>query len=306
MPNFVDQEQKEFERFYKTSLFWIKLRPTSRRVGLLTFFLVDTMLLLIFVWSFLDYGVFDFFKERAQLAEIIANSTDLRPISQDRGAKGISELETGAFGLTDNRADFYSVVSNPNADWYVRFNYYFSYGGVQTEPVVGFLLPGETEKTLVQLGVPVESVPRTAQIILTDVKWTRVDTHEISDYESFANDRLNFSFEQVDYERDVDLNGTKIGRSTFVLTNNTAYGFWEPIFVIVLRRNSSIVGVTTTTVPGLDAGEARSITVNWFGTIPSSNSTEVETVIDILDASVFMPPSGEASDDVRERIRIKD
>lgn len=305
MANFVDQEQKEFERFYQTSLLWIKLRPISKRLGLLLFFLIDTALLLVFAWSFLDYGVFDFFTDRLALSEIILHSTDLRAVSEERAAQGITEHETGTFALTDNRADFYSVVSNPNPDWFVRFTYHFLYSGGQTEPVTGFLLPGEQQKTLVQLGVPVATAPRTAQIVLEDVHWSRVDAHTISDYAAFAAQRLDFSFDEVDYRRDVDLNGTKIARSSFVLTNNSAYGYWEPMLTIVLRRNTSIVGVTTTSVPRLEPGETRTVILNWFGTSPSANSTEVEVSIDLFDSSVFMSPSGAAAVDVRERLFVK-
>lgn len=301
MPNFVDQEQKAFERFYKTSLIWIKVRPTLKRLGVFLFLFTDTALILFFAWSFLNFGVFDYFAERALVGSIIEGSGDLHLISEMRGAKGIQEQETGVFGLTDNRADFYSVVSNPNDDWFVRFSYHFNYSGGETEPQTGFLLPGETEKTVTTLGVPVATIPRTAQIELDDIQWTRVDGHEIADYPTWAGDRLDFVFENVGYHRDLDLNGTAIARSTFTLTNNTAFGYWEPLFVIVLRRNNSIVGVTTTTTPRLQAGESRQVNVNWFGTTPSANATEIEPLIDLFDGSIYMPPSGVFQDDVRER-----
>ena len=277
--NFIDQEQKEFERFYKTSLLWIKLRPILKRVSIGLFLVTDTLLLLFFVWSFLDFGVWDFYTDRAQVGAIVEGSTDLHEISEERAATGITAGEVGVLALTDDRADFYAIVSNPNTDWYVSFEYAFSYSGGETEAVQGFLLPGEEEKTLVALGVPVEGTVRTAEIVLSN----------------------------VGYEREVELvNGTTIARSTFTIVNKGAYAFWEPSFVVVLRRNSNVVGVTSVVIPRLDAGESREIAVNWFGISPSANETEIEPTIDIFDPSVFMPLEGEAMEDVRERVKVRD
>lgn len=304
--NFVDQEQKEFEQFYKTSMLWIKVRPTVKRLGLGFFLLTDTILLLVFVWTFLDFGVWDFFTDRAQIAAILEGSTDLHAVSEDRAATGITAGEVGVFALTDDRADFYAVVSNPNADWYVQFDYAFTYDGGETESEHGFLLPGEEEKTLVTLGVPVAGSVRSADVRVTNVEWVRVNHHAIEEYTAWQADRLDFVFDAVDYEREVELNGTKIARSTFTVTNASAYAYWEPSFTIVLRRNTNIVGVTSVMVPHLDAGETREIAVNWFGISPSANATEIEPVIDIFDPSVFMPLEGEVMEDVRERVRVRD
>src|SRR3989338_3463884 len=121
--NFIDQEQKEFERFYKTSLLWIKLRPILKRVSIGLFLVTDTLLLLFFVWSFLDFGVWDFYTDRAQVGAIVEGSTDLHEISEERAATGITAGEVGVLALTDDRADFYAIVSNPNTDWYVSLDY---------------------------------------------------------------------------------------------------------------------------------------------------------------------------------------
>jgi len=305
MPNFVDQEQKEFEQFYKTSLLWIKLRPIVKRGSLLIFFLADTLLLLFFAWSFLEYGVFDFFTDRALLASIVNGQGDLRAVSLSHAAAGLTQQEVGVLPLTDGRADFYAVVSNPNPSWFVEFNYHFTYSGGETQAVRGFLLPNDSEKTLVSLGVTVSGAPKTASVVLSDVNWTRVPAHTISDYGSWSAERSAFAYDAIMYQRDVDLNGIKIARSSFDLVNKGAYGYWEPTFTIVLRRNASIVGVTTTTAPKLQPGETRLITVNWFGAIPSANGTEIEPNLNIFDPAVFMPPSGTASNDVRERIKVK-
>lgn len=304
--NFVDQEQKEFERFYKTSLLWIKLRPVLKRVGIGLFFLVDTALLFIFVWNFLDFGIWDYYTDRAQIGAIVEGATDLHSVSEARAATGVVVSEEGVLPLTDDRADFYAVLTNPNADWSVRFDYAFVYSQGQTEPKPGFLLPGEVEKTLVALGIDVTGTVRTAEVVLNNVEWTRVNHQAIGDYPSWQSDRLDFLFEEIDYEREVPLNGFQIARSTFTVVNSGAYAYWEPSFTIVLRRNTTIVGVTSVVIPEFLAGTSRQVVVNWFGISPSANATEIEQQIDIFDPSVFMPLGGEAIQDVRERIRFRD
>ena len=301
----LQPEEKEFKTFYQRSLFLIKWRPRLKKVGIIFLVLVDLLLVGKTVYAFFDYGVVNYFKERAMIGSIIDGLDNFHQISVSRAAVSLKASSVQVFPLDDKRADFYAELTNPNEDWEATFSYYFSYGNTVTATMAGFILPSESAKPLTALAVKTGNVPKTATLTVTDLVWTRVNHHAISDYQNWAADRLAFEFTDVSYDSKVEIDGATIGRVAFTVKDAGAYGFWEPQFMIVLYRNDKVVGVTSALVPRLAAGETRTIFVNWFGTPPQANATKIFPSIDIFDPTVYMPLRGELQPDVRERIKIK-
>lgn len=304
-PILLQPEEKEFKTFYKRSLLLIKWRPRLKKIGIALLIIIDLLLVGKTVYSFLDYGAINYFKERAMIGSIVDGLDHFHLISKARAATSLKASTVQVFALDDERTDFYAELSNPNEDWEASFSYYFSYGDSVSDTMDGFILPSENAKPLTALAVKTGNAPKTASLTVTDLVWTRVNHHAISDYPSWAADRLTFEFADVSYDSKVEIDGATIGRSTFTVKDTGAYGFWEPQFVIVLYRNDKVVGVTSATAPRLAAGEARTISVNWFGTPPQANATKIFPNIDIFDPTVYMPLRGELQPDVRERIKIK-
>lgn len=299
---FLPSEEKGFTSFYKRSLFLIAWRPRLRKIGIGLLMLVDLLLVGRAAYAFFDYGINDFFAERAMVGSIVDGLDRFHQISLRHAAQSLTASSVSIFALDEERADFYAELSNPNSDWQATFQYYFAYADSSTEPMAGFILPGETQKPLVALAVKTGSIPRAASLTITDMNWVRVNHHAVSDYPSWAEDRLAFSYSDVDYDANVEIEGATIGRSTFTITNTGAFGYWSPLFTIVLYRNEKVVGVTSAALTRFAGGESRALSINWFGNPPQANAVKIVPNIDIFDPAGYMPLRGQVQPDVRERI----
>ncbi len=303
--NLLAPEEKQFATFYKRSVFWINHRRTIRGIALGIFLCVDLLLLGSSAYAFFDFGINDYFTERAMVGGIVEGVGHFHTVSRPRAAASLTVAGTDVFGIDATRADFYAELTNPNVDWEASFDYAFTYGEGTTDVQKGFILPSELRKPIVALGVTVGTVPRSATLQISNIVWTRVNHHAIGDYAAWQGERLNFVTSDVSFDRSVTLGTSTIGRTQFTVQNASAYGFWDPLFTVVLYRNDHPVGVTTVSTPSLAGGESREITVNWFGTVPQANATLIVPNMDIFDPTIYMPLHGELVPDVRERVKSK-
>lgn len=303
--NLLAPAEKEFQTFYKRSLFWIEHRTVIKRLGLTLFFLLDLFFVGWTIYAFLDFGVFNYFQERAMVGSIVDGVAHFHTVSQAHAASGLKTGPVQLFTVDATRSDFYVELTNPNLDWQATFDYHFTYGSESTPSQKGFILPGEVGKPLVALAVNVSPAPSSATLSVSQLIWTRVNHHAIADYPLWQSERSDFILSDVVFDPSVTLGTATIGRTSFTVTNASAYGFWNPTFTIVLYRNDHPVGVTTVAVPSLKGGESRQVAVNWFGTVPQANATLILPNIDLFDPTLYMPLRGELVPDVRERVKSR-
>lgn len=281
---------------------WITLRPILRRVGIGCLIAFDVLTILFYAWSYVDYGIIDYFKERAMIGSIAEGTDDLRAVSVARAATALQVSSVDIFSLGDGRVDFLAYLANPNEDWYVQFTYSFTYGSATTDTRVGFLLPGESRKPITELAVDVETIPSRATLTIGDLEWVRLNHHAITDYTAWQTDRLRFTYTDVTYDRAVPIDTTTVGRSTFNIKNTSPYGYYDARFHLILLRNEKPVGVTRFSLANFEPGESRTLSISWFGEAPQANETLIVPDIDIFDPASYMPIRGETQPDVRERI----
>ena len=131
-----------------------------------------------------------------------------------------------------------------------------------------------------------------------------MDRHATGEYDAWIAGRLNFIIENAAFER-VELDGETIARVSFTVKNDTAYSYYEPAFTAMLTRGSTVVGVTGTTLSDLDAGEEQEVVINWFGTIPSVNKTEISVSVNPFDILSYKPLEGETTEDTRTRVQLR-
>lgn len=293
------QEEKEFKRFYKWSLWWVGHRAFLRRLAYSAFIVVDGLLLVFVLWSMLDSFAVSYGDDELEVAKIVAyGQSDLRAYSVANAADPILPEQIQVFAIGNSRYDFYANLSNPNADWWVEFTYSFAFDAGSTTPEDGFLLPGQI-KPVVSLAITSQSPVRDAQLELTNVRWHRIDHHVISDYQTWQEDRLRFVITDAAFSKETGFEGDVFGRTTFTIHNNTAYSYFDPEFLVLLKRGSAVVGVNRATVASLGVGEQQEISLNWFGTLPSVTSVEVISDIHLFDPDVYKRLEGQPGIDTR-------
>jgi hypothetical protein len=122
------------------------------------------------------------------------------------------------------------------------------------------------------------------------VRFSRVSRREIADYAAYHGERLNFKVENAQFLPSVVEGRGVLSRARFTLTNQTAYSYFEPRFIVELRRGSQLVGIQAVVVEKLKAGERREVEVSWFDRIGAVSNIEVTPEIDILNPEVYMKP----------------
>jgi len=296
------EEEKEFKRFYKLSLWWVNHRVLLRRIGFGLFISIDSILLLFVVWSMLDSFAISYEREQQAVAEMVAyGQSDLHTYTVANAADPLEPTEAKVISIGDQRYDIYAEILNPNDDWWAEFTYSFLVDEEQVEAQQGFILPSD-QKPVVKFAYSSETPIRSGKLVIESVTWHRIDHHLINDYVAWEADRLEITIENATFSKETSIGDEVYGRTAFMVSNDTAYSYYDPGFYILLLKGSSVVGVNRTSLSALDSGFAVEVGVNWFGTLPSVSQVEVIPEIHLFDIDSYKPLKGETTRDTRTRV----
>ncbi len=299
--NYEAPELAAGEKRYKWSLWWVEKRALLAKIGLGIWAVVDAILIIFALWTMVDTFLISYENERSMAAGFAANQEQRHIVTMSNAPEPVKlSSDVSVFSLGDGRYDFYATIENPNEKHWLEFDYYFVYGNTLTETKHGFVFPIES-KPLVDLAVSAEIRPTNAKVVIDNLDWHFVSPHLIPDFSDWREDRLDFRVTDAEYIPSLEIDKS-VGRSTFTITNRTAFGYWEPLFYVLLYRGASVVGVTSTTIDQFFAGTSRTVEQNWFGALSAVSDIEVIPEIDLFDSSVYMPLKGESEIDLRERI----
>lgn len=298
-PKLLLEEEQEFKRFYRLSLWWVEHRALLRRIAFSFFIAFDGVLLLFVFWSFLDSFAISYGDEQREVAKLaVYGQQDLRAYTVANHAQDLQYEAARVFPLGGGRYDFYVEVTNPNDDWWVEFEYRFLYESDNTGMAYGFLLPGQA-KPLIALAVTSENPVGEAQVEITNVSWHRLDHHRISDYPTWQKDRMEIEILNPSFSLETGFEGDTFGRTTFTVFNHTAFSYFDASFYVLLKRGAAVVGVNRATIASLGAGEQVDVTLNWFGVLPTVSSVEVIPDVHLFDPEAYQRPEGGTSLDTR-------
>ncbi len=274
----------------KIASFWVRNKPLFKRIGYGALIGISSALWLFVAWSLLDAYAISYPRE-ARIPRIITSNQvtieSLRTFEPDP----IQTSDTNVFDTTDGRKDLLVEITNPNEKWAATFTYRFNIGGALTPERKGFILP-MSQSYITELGYTPETNARTAELAVENIEWMRVTPDDVgASYVEFSERRLDFSFDEITYENDLDFNGQKIGQTSFILNNHSPYGYWNTDLTVILYRADRPVGVTTITERELRPGENRPIKINWFDNISGVSKTEIRANVNILDDDNYLSSS---------------
>lgn len=295
------EAEKEYQRKYKRSRWWIEHRDGLRRLALAAFAAVDALLVGFAGWTFLDAYALSYDAETRAVLQLAAyGQADLRAYSSATAADPLEAGSALALASVPGAFDLYARVQNPNEAWWAEFEYAFVSGGEEIARGTGFALPGD-ETAAVVYAVKAPAAPRGLSFELGPVTWHRVDPHETGDYARWIEDRLAVRADDPRFDP-AGTDGSDVARVRFTATNDSAYGYYEPAFLVTLLRGSSVVGVTRAALGSLDAGESREVSVTWPGAPQSATKVEVSVVINPFELASYKPLRGETPEDIRVRV----
>lgn len=193
--------------------------------------------------------------------------------------------QTLVFNTAGNRYDFAAIIKNQNPKWYGDFEYRFVAEGFATPARHAVLLPGR-ETVVSELGVTAPSRIRGGRLEFSSFLWRRISTRVVKDPPSFVAERTAIVVSDARHEPGPP------ARTSFVVTNNTAFGYWNVDVIVLLKRGTSVVGVNRVTLERLASGEARPVDVAWFDSVGSVGAVDVRPQVNIFDPGVYMPARG--------------
>jgi hypothetical protein len=296
------QEEKGLKRFYTLSLWWVEHRAFLRRLAIIAFIALDALLLLLGGWHLLDAFAISYDEEQnAVMRMVVSGQSDLHAYTLAHAAEDLEQGESRVISIGDSRYDLYTTILNPNEDWWAEFDYVFSLGDQRTQLRKGFVLPSQ-QKPVAELAVESVSPIQSTKLIIENVRWHRVDPHDVPDYAVWAGDRLNLVVSNSLFERDTRFDGQSFGRTTFTIENDTAFSYYDVGLFVLLLRGNAVVGVNRTRLSSLESGVQSEVTVNWFGTLPNVSEVQIIPELNIFDLEVYKPLTGETTKDTRNRV----
>jgi len=181
--------------------------------------------------------------------------------------------------------DFVINIFNPNPDWQVTIEYYFSIDGLNTILDSGFLNPGE-QKYFFSLGTQIASEINDVQFLISNISWRRIRQKQ--------NDLLVVLDQLV--VKDVSLEYLQAENESLILPqisfkakNNSVYDLWDPKFVIVLEHDLNLVGLNVLSIDNWRANEEKNLTFIW-SLIPKFTHIKIRPEINVLNPEVFISP----------------
>lgn len=237
-------------------------------------------------WQWGDYLIFGLTEDQKMAAEL-SQSVDVSGVTAKFKARAIQINDTLVLPGGVNKYDVIADVTNPNIDFFVKFNYRFSVDGGYTEAKEGFILPGET-KLLVISGLD-NDAGGGAQLVLEKIVWKRVNKHAITDVKKWQDDRLNFAVENFVFGPPRDVDGIKTNRVTFDLKNNSTFGYRAPGFLLGMYQNEALVGVILFSLESWPVDGVAKVDLRNFVQNLDVSSVQVYPLINIYDNQAYLP-----------------
>lgn len=280
----MPDEQQVSNKQIQWSYWYLTHRPQLKRA-----LVVALIVLCVVFWGYsiirLTYLVF--VEEPRTQAAVAGLPQDLVHVRDHlQPLQDIAITATNVFSNGDKRVDFYAHIQNPNKEYAARsFTYTFSYDGGETPEQKGYLLP-DAEMDLYALGITDVESPRNAQLLVKDVSWKR-----ILGWDNRRADTLHLPV--TDIAVTPIANDARGGVAvTFVLTNDTTYGFWAIDVPMILLAGSRVIGMNALRLTNIQSAERRPVTFQWFGAPRGATSVRVTPQVNVLDPSVFQAVRG--------------
>lgn len=269
--------------------FWVRNRIVLLRALRIVLGVISVALWLYILWGLADAFLISYPRESRFTEEIASNQHTLSALEADQ-PKNVQTGTPLVLETTDNRLDLVVDLENPNAQWWVEFNYRFNISGEQTPIRNGYIMPS-SKTAITELGFrPKNPGSTVGQLVVENIRWHRLDPGQVTNgYEAYENDHFNVAFENVTFTNDLVVGSQQIGRSSFDVVNRGSYGYWAMDVIVRLYRGATVVAVNKVTLTNLVPGEARHIELDWFDRIASVTNTEIIPVINFLDEDSYLP-----------------
>lgn len=277
------------DRDLELASFWVKHRILVRSLGYGSLIALAGLLWIFVLWSLLDAYAISYPVESRIARRIIQNQNALAPLFL-KGPSPIRPADVVTFSNTEGRTDAMVEIENRNDVWWAEFDYAFSFGDQRTATRRGFILPS-SRRFLAEPGISANGAQ--PELIIENLSWKRITPDQVGESLAVFMANREPTVADVTYARDQTVGTQVIGRSTFNVTNATAYSYYDPEFVVVLLRGGSPAAVTRITKNRLNAGETIPFDIQWYDQPSGITETIVQPEINYLNPASYIRPESQ-------------
>ncbi|MFA4941808.1 MAG: hypothetical protein WC582_04440 [Patescibacteria group bacterium] len=250
-------------------------------------------------WSYTIYGFAYYIAKGMNEDNILAEQlVNTKTIGHEYilalAPQDISFSPVKIFRGNENKYDFVSEIKNQNSKHWATFKYCFYEKGQEVECGENFIFPGET-KSLIALAKNFNYLPREASLTITELFWQKINAREISDWNNYSNEHLDFIFDDIVFKPAAasglseKLNFNSLN---FSATNKTAFNYWEVPLDIFFYNGNSLIGVNQYVLPEFMSKDKRDIKISWPGNLSGVNSVKIIPNLNIFKDNIYIKYEG--------------
>jgi hypothetical protein len=184
----------------------------------------------------------------------------------------------------DDKKSYVTEVRNPNIQWIATVTY--RYPASETSPVyTQVVLPG-ARSVLADLGASNSS--QTARLEILDVNWQRLSPHDVPDPTSFIAARLRQQISDITIESYDAVQETP-ARVSFTITNDSAYGYWEATYMVLMYSGDRISVARPLILNQFEPGSSKQVEFNFGRERLGITDIEVLPNINVFDQDLYLP-----------------
>jgi hypothetical protein len=240
----------------------------------------------LFLYSYFFYNLFDYIRYTKNQEEMIQElSESFYNVGLARRVDPIEILSYKMFD-SDNSYDFLLELKNPNDRYFASVQYCFFEGDNDFFCSEARINPGE-ERYFIELSQKIESRPVSQRVRIDKVSWRVLDLKTYPDWENYYQERNDFSFSDIEYERGL-VTSRNFNNLSFTVANNTPYNYWRVPLSIILYNRGTIVGVNKYTVSNFLSKDSKDVNISWLNSVSSVSSVKIYSDLDVLDKTNYM------------------
>jgi len=238
------------------------------------------------IFKISDYALFGYAQDQILYQELATNY-DYSGIHPRYAPQPLQILGTQVIDSGVNKYDLVAEMYNANEWFRVEFDYYFIIDGVATKKAHAIFMPSESRPVGI-LGVESTGYISANDFVLENVSWRRISRHDISDINTWLEERLQFQTQNVEFLRAGGTNELGSNAIKFDVLNNGAYSYKSPMFQVGLYQNNMLVGLMPVQFDDFYTLDIKSVDLRSFVTNFSVTEIELYPLIDLFDEEVYI------------------
>ena len=288
MSRYIDATGEFSNRNLSLATWYIRHKIILQNIGLtiLIVFCIFTLGISVIGWG--GYLFFGYGEDRARLVSLsqLENYTNFHT---RYSAVDIKVKDTKVYPSGEDRFAFASLIQNPNERYIAHIKFSYLVGKSKTSIDYVTVLPNQ-EVPLVVFGYESFTFPSNVRLFIEDITWEYIDPHDTSNVGEYMQEHEQVTLDQFVYTPARGVTDAVTHQIEFAMINDTAYGYWQPLFIVELLNGSQAVGYLPLTLDVFRAGEVKNVDLR--STVDSLQITNIRVIPinNIFDPSFFVAP----------------